>query len=114
MNQFILIAAMAFAALCGSLGQLALKRLSGVPISLMIFSWFAWAFVATYGIAVLINLWAYRSGGHVSVLYPVIATSYIWAAIFAWKFLGEPISAWTITGIAFITFGVGLIGWGAA
>jgi drug/metabolite transporter (DMT)-like permease len=113
-NQLILIAAMAFAALMGSLGQLALKRLSGIPVPLMMFSWFAWAFVATYGVAVIINLWVYRSGASVSVAYPIIATSYIWAALLAWRFLGEPISRWSIAGICCIVLGVGLIGWGAA
>lgn len=40
--------------------------------------------------------------------------SYGFSAILAWKFLGEAVSGWTIAGIITITFGVALIGWGAA
>jgi drug/metabolite transporter (DMT)-like permease len=112
MIQLWFMLAMAFAALLGAIGQISLKKLSDVPLGAMLFSWYTWLFIGTYGAAVLINLAAYRYGGKVSILYPVIATSYIWAAILAWKYLGESISGWTIAGIGAILIGVTLIGIG--
>ena len=114
MNQLIFIITMAFAALLGNVGQIALKKLSDVPLGLMPFSWYSWIFILTYGAAVMINLAAYKFGARVSIAYPIIALSYGFSAILAWKFLGEAISGWTIAGIVTITFGVALIGWGAA
>ena len=113
MNQLILIVAMAFAAMLGASGQIFLQKLSGVPVKWMPFSWFAWAFVICYGLAVLINLWAYKAGGKISTLYPVIALSYAFSAYLAWRFLGEQIVWQTATGIGLMIFGVIMIGWGA-
>lgn len=112
MNQIILVGAMAFAALCGGLGQVMMKKASGIPV-MKALPFFA-AFAALYGVGVIINYFAYRFGGKVSILYPVISISYIAAAFFAWKMLGEPISSWSVAGICFIMVGVSLIGWGAA
>jgi uncharacterized membrane protein len=114
MNQLILIGAMVIAAALGATGQMMLQRLSGVPVFQMPFSGYAWAFAFCYGLAVMINVAAYKLGGKASVLYPVIALSYVFTIILAWKFLGETISGWSIAGTAFIVIGVGLIGWGAA
>lgn len=106
-----LIVAMLIAAVLGSCGQIFLKLGSGKPLAGMI-PYLA-AFGLFYGVAVLINIWAYRSGGKVSILYPVIATSYIWTALFAWKVLGESISSWTIAGTVLVIVGIAVIGFGA-
>jgi len=112
MNQLILVGAMAGAAILGGLGQIMMKKASGVPIMQAVP--YLLAFGALYGIGVVINYFAYRFGGKVSILYPVISISYIAAAFFAWKMLGEPVSGWSLTGIGCIMLGVSLIGWGAA
>lgn len=109
MSQLIFIAAMAFAAMLGATGQLALKKVSDVPLGLMLFSWYTWLFIATYGVAVIINLLAYRAGGQASYLYPIIATSYIWVVILAAIFLGEPLTAGKIVGSIVIVIGVAII-----
>jgi len=114
MNQLILMGVMAVAAFLGASGQIMLQKLSGVPFKYMPFSLFAWGFAACYGLAVIINLWAYKAGGKPSVLYPVIALSYAFTLFLAWKFLGETVSGWSIAGVACIVLGVALIGWGAA
>lgn len=114
MSQLIFVIAMAFAAVLGATGQLALKKVSDVPLGLMPFSWYTWLFILTYGAAVMINLAVYKFGAKIALTYPIIALSYGFAAILAWKFLGEAISGWTIAGIITITLGVALIGWGAA
>ena len=51
-------------------------------------------------------------GGEVSVLYPIIATSYIWVSFLSIRFLGEKINAFKIIGILTIMTGIVLIGYG--
>jgi uncharacterized membrane protein len=112
MNQLILVGAMACAAVLGSLGQICLKKLSDVPLRLMPFSWFAWGFIGLYGLATIINVLAYKFGGKASILYPVIATSYVWVMILAALFLSEPLTTVKIIGAVVIVIGVALIAFG--
>jgi drug/metabolite transporter (DMT)-like permease len=111
MNNLVIILAMAVAALLGGIGQVAMKKASGIPL-MQALGWLL-LFASCYGIGVIINYLVYRAGAKVSVAYPVISLSYIFSAIIAWKFLGEQISATSITGMGLITLGVALIGWGA-
>jgi drug/metabolite transporter (DMT)-like permease len=115
MNQLIVMGAMAGAAFLGAIGQIMLRLASDkfrLSVSGLLANWPLYIFVATYGVAVLINIWAYKAGGKVAVIYPVIALSYIFAALIAWKFLGEPMTAWTWAGSIVIVAGVGMIGYG--
>ncbi len=52
-------------------------------------------------------------GGEVSVLYPIIATSYIWVTFLSTRFLGEAINAFKYIGIASVIIGIALIGYGS-
>ena len=52
-------------------------------------------------------------GGEVSVLYPIIATSYIWVSFLSMKFLGEMMNLYKWIGIAGIIAGIVLIGFGS-
>ena len=52
-------------------------------------------------------------GGEVSVLYPLIATSYIWVSFLSMKFLGEIMNAYKWIGIIGIIMGIVLIGYGS-
>ena len=49
-------------------------------------------------------------GGELSILYPIISLSYVWAALLSMRFLGERMNAWKWLGILMILLGVGLIG----
>lgn len=100
-----LIISMAFAALLGAGGQILLKIGSSKVTLLKMIPWF-FGFAALYGVAVLINIWAYKSGGKVTFVYPIISLSYIMSALLAWKFLGEPISWMTFVGAALIMTGI--------
>ena len=64
-----------------------------------------------YAVGGILMIVSFR-GGEVSVLYPIIATSYIWVSFLSIYFLGETMNylKWAgiisiITGIAFIGFG---------
>jgi drug/metabolite transporter (DMT)-like permease len=44
-----------------------------------------------------------------SVLYPVLATSYIWVGWLSVRYLGEPFSGVQWAGVVLIVLGIGLI-----
>ncbi len=52
-------------------------------------------------------------GGEVSVLYPIIATSYIWVSLLSVKFLGEVMNFYKWLGIMAIIAGIISIGFGS-
>ena len=52
-------------------------------------------------------------GGEVSVLYPIIATSYIWVSFLSIFFLGEVMNILKWIGIFSIILGIALIGFGS-
>ena len=52
-------------------------------------------------------------GGEVSILYPIVATSYIWVTLLSIKFLGETANIFKWIGIAAIIAGIITIGFGS-
>ena len=52
-------------------------------------------------------------GGEVSVLYPIIATSYIWVSFLSQIFLGEVMNAFKWVGVLLIIAGIIAIGFGS-
>ena len=100
-----------FCALLTAAGQIFYK-LSSPTFSFNPLTWFTnkWLLVAVaiYLIAGVLFIWSLKYG-NVSVIYPIIATSYIWTAIFAKMFLGEPFPAIKWLGIALILAGVFLV-----
>ncbi len=65
-----------------------------------------------YGFAAIIFILALR-GGEVSVLYPIIATSYIWVTIISMYFLAEQVNNYKWAGVTTIFLGIVLIGIGS-
>jgi len=61
-----------------------------------------------YGLSAVLFVFALRHG-RLSVLYPVIATSYIWVVIISAKYFKEPITISKYIGISMILLGVFLI-----
>lgn len=115
-NQLPIIAIMAVAALLGAIGQIMLRLASEkslTPIKALLTNWPLYGFAIVYGVAVLINIWAYKIGGRTSIIYPTIALSYVFASLIAWKWLGEPINTWVWGGTAIIVVGVAVIGYGS-
>lgn len=52
-------------------------------------------------------------GGEVSVLYPIVATSYIWVSLLSMIFLNEKMNMLKWVGIISIIFGIISIGYGS-
>lgn len=101
----------ALCALLGSSGQL-LFKLGSSSVMLSLGSWVTnvkvIAGMMLYGLSAILFIFALKYG-RLSVLYPVIATSYIWVALLSNKVLGEPMSFLKWGGITLIIFGIILI-----
>ncbi len=65
-----------------------------------------------YGIGAILMIISFR-GGEVSVLYPIIATSYIWVSILSLYFLGETMNIFRWTGVFIIVAGIVSISYGS-
>ncbi len=65
-----------------------------------------------YGVGAILMIISFR-GGEVSVLYPIIATSYIWVSILSLYFLGETMNIFRWTGVFIIVAGIVSISYGS-
>lgn len=65
-----------------------------------------------YGASTILYVIALRRE-ELSVLYPLVSTSYIWTTLLSIKFLGEKMNTWKFIGLAGIIIGVILIGVGS-
>jgi drug/metabolite transporter (DMT)-like permease len=61
-----------------------------------------------YGIGAVVLIFALR-GGELTVLYPIIATSYVWVSILSMIFLGEEMNLFKWIGVIIIFIGVSLV-----
>ncbi|HLC61337.1 MAG TPA: EamA family transporter [Candidatus Nanoarchaeia archaeon] len=68
--------------------------------------------LALYGIGAILMIISFR-GGEVSVLYPIIATSYVWVSILSIYFLKEQMNIFRWIGVFVIIAGIILIGYGS-
>lgn len=53
------------------------------------------------------------AGAELSVLYPLLALTYIWVALVAYFYFNEPLSTSKVIGLIFIVLGVSFIGIGS-
>ncbi|HLC55347.1 MAG TPA: EamA family transporter [Candidatus Nanoarchaeia archaeon] len=65
--------------------------------------------VILYGFSLLIFVFALRFE-NVSLLYPMVATAYIWIGLFSKWFLKEKMNSWKWIGVLMIVLGIVLIG----
>jgi len=98
-------------ALAGSMGQLLFKTGSasvGMSLSSWLTNWRVLAGFFLYGVSAIGFIVALKHG-KLSLLYPVIATSYIWVTLLSVWFLGEKANMYHWVGIALILSGVAII-----
>lgn len=66
-----------------------------------------------YGVNTVLLVLALRHG-HLSVLYPIIALTYVWVTILSPRFFPtDHLNAWKVLGVSLIVLGVSLIGRGS-
>ena len=98
-------------ALVGSAGQLFFKTGSasvGTSLSSWLANWRVMAGFSLYGISAIGFIVALKHG-KLSLLYPVIATSYVWVTLISSRVLGERITTQHWVGIALILTGIVII-----
>jgi multidrug transporter EmrE-like cation transporter len=66
--------------------------------------------VVCYALVMVLFVAAFKRGGSMSVLYPVYASTFIWAAFIAWLAFGSPIKPVHFAGMGLIVFGMYLMG----
>ena len=67
--------------------------------------------MATYLTVMVFFTYAFRLGGTVRVLYPIYATTFIWAAVFAWLRHGTPVEPVHMGGMALLMAGIVFMSW---
>ena len=65
-----------------------------------------------YGVAAFALIVSFK-GGEVTVLYPIIATSYIWVTLLSSFYFGEPLLWLKFVGVFSIMLGICFIGFGS-
>lgn len=109
--KLTLILLVAFCALLGAIGQIFFKLASKdltFEIMSLITNWKLIIGLVFYAVATILFVFALKQG-NLSVLYPIIATSYIWVTIFAMVFLKETFPLYKWAGILMIIIAVGII-----
>lgn len=78
----------------------------------LITNYYILAGLVLYAIGAVIMILAFK-GGEVSVLYPVVATSYIWVTLLSLYFFHEAINIFRWIGVSVILLGIIFIGIGS-
>jgi drug/metabolite transporter (DMT)-like permease len=101
----------ALAAFIGSIGQLEFKQGANNlqwDIKMLLTNYHLIAGLVVYALSTVLYIYALNKE-NLSILYPIIATSYIWTLIFSKIFLKEPVGLTSWAGVFFILLGVALI-----
>jgi multidrug transporter EmrE-like cation transporter len=67
--------------------------------------------LSLYGLSTLLLVLALRDG-ELSMLYPVIALTYVWVTLLSFLIFHDRVNPFKLTGIAIIVIGVGVLGRG--
>ena len=109
--KYSTILLVAFCALLGAIGQIFFKLASKsfkFDIIALVTNWKLIIGLGFYGIATLLFVYSLKQN-NLSILYPIIASSYIWVTIFSIIFLGEPFVLYKWLGILLIIGGITII-----
>jgi len=116
-TPLISIVCVALASVLGALGQYLFKagtdRAGERALGFLATPW-VWLGMGCYIAVMLLFTFAFRKGGTVTVLYPVYATTFIWAAVMAYFLYDQPIRAVNVVGMALLLAGMWLMGIGGA
>lgn len=101
------------ASLLGAVGQYLYKSgtdAAGSTLTSYLFNPRMLGGVVCYTAVMLLFVAAFKKGGSLTVLYPLYASTFIWAAIIALYAYGTPIKAVNVGGMAFLVVGMYLMG----
>jgi len=116
-TPFVAILCMLVASILGAAGQYLYKagtdRAPGEGVSYLASPWILAGMACYIGVMFLFTQ-AFKAGGTVTVLYPIYATTFIWAAVLGLVLFGQPIRAVHILGMGLLVSGIYLMGVGNA
>ena len=101
------------ASLLGAVGQFLYKsgaENAGGSVTAYLVTWPIRGGVVCYGGVLVLFVGACKKGGALSVLYPVYATTFIWAALIGYFAYGTPIRPVNILGMGTLVLGMYLMG----
>lgn len=101
------------AAFLGALGQYLYKAAAQqitAELSSILYNYKLFAGIACYIIVMVLFVAAFKKGGELTTLYPIYASTFIWAAIIAYFTDQTPIKAFNILGMFFIILGMYFMG----
>jgi drug/metabolite transporter (DMT)-like permease len=107
------IALFAAAALFGAVGQYLYKTgadRSGDSVAGYLLNLRLMGGVVCYVAVMVLFVAGFKRGGSMAVLYPIYASTFIWAAIIAWLVFGTAIKPINIAGMAALVLGMYLMG----
>jgi drug/metabolite transporter (DMT)-like permease len=98
----------------GALAQLVIKKatltMGSDPMSILTNAWLLVGY-SIYGFNTLLMVLALKDG-EMSMLYPIIALTYVWTTLLSYTVLGEPSNLYKNIGIITIVLGVAVMGRG--
>jgi multidrug transporter EmrE-like cation transporter len=102
------------ASLLGAVGQFlfqhASKATKGGLVATLLSPW-ALAGMASYVSVMILFTTAFRMGGSVKVLYPIYASTFIWAALLSLAFFGQPVRPIHGLGMLLLVLGIACMSW---
>jgi drug/metabolite transporter (DMT)-like permease len=101
------------AALLGAVGQFLFQRGSSQVRGVLGFFTNPYILVGMAGYIAVMGLftYAFKAGGSVRVLYPIYSTTFIWAAVIACVWLGQPIRPVHVLGMILLVGGITCMSW---
>ena len=112
-TPLVSIAFFLLASLLGALGQFLYKtgaeRASGGILSYVLNAHIL-AGVVCYVSVMVLFVAAFRRGGSLTVLYPIYATTFVWAAVIAYFAFGTPIRPVNVAGMGLLVAGMYCMG----
>ena len=107
------IALFLLAALLGAVGQFLYKSgadRAGGSLAGYLWNLRLWGGVVCYTAVMVLFVAAFKRGGALSVLYPVYAATFVFAAFISWWAYGTPVKPVNLAGMALLFGGMYLIG----
>lgn len=107
------IAMFTVAAMLGALGQYLYKSgadTAGSTLASYLLNARLWGGVLCYVTVMVLFVAGFKRGGAMTVLYPVYATTFIWAALIGLAAYGIPIKPVNVAGMALLVVGIHLMG----
>lgn len=112
-TPFVSIIFFLIASFLGALGQYLYKSgadLAGGSVGSYVLNPRLLSGVVCYVAVMVLFVAAFKKGGALTVLYPIYATTFIWAALIALVVYGTPIKPVNIVGMSLLVIGMYLMG----